>query len=102
MNVVILIKGKIDVYQRSQEVDTTKKFMATTQPGTRIMQQVLQGDVGKLATTLIGDFKTLSTIGEDCVLLKLVSPHTYVARGECIVFQIDSSKFGKVISGLGD
>jgi len=102
MNVVILLKGKIDAYQRSQEVDTSKKFMATTSPGTRILQQVVQGNVGKLASTLDGNFKTLSTVGEDCVLLNIKSPHTYVARGDCTVFQIDSSKFGKVIGGLGD
>jgi CRP-like cAMP-binding protein len=76
--------------------------MATTQPGTRIMQQVLSGDVGRLVTTLEGNFKTLSTVGEDSVLLNLASPHTYVARGDCTVFTIESSKFGKVLSGLGE
>lgn len=46
--------------------------------------------MGKLATTLEGNFKTLSTVGEDCVLLNLASPHTYVARGNCTVFAIES------------
>lgn len=78
------------MYQKKQEAEKGKKFMATTLPGTRIMQQVLWGDVGKLATTLEGNFKTLSTVGEDCVLLNLASPHTYVARGNCTVFAIES------------
>jgi|LauGreDrversion4_2_1035121.scaffolds.fasta_scaffold121856_2 hypothetical protein len=58
--------------------------------------------MGKKIATLEADYKKLSTVGEDFLLLNLKSPHTYIAQTDCVALVIDSLKFGKVFLGLGD
>ena len=51
--------------------------------------------MGKKRATLEADYKKLSTVGEDFLLLNLKSPHTYIAQTDCVALVIDSLKFGK-------